>query len=107
MIEDFLDSTFNVIRQTKSKNTDGSETVTETTPYSDIPASIQWQSDDRVYWHHQEQVRLTAKLYTESPLSLVAGDFIEIDSTRHKFMGSFSPVNNGIYWKLQLVEKVE
>ncbi|MFT3882460.1 MAG: hypothetical protein QM703_22760 [Gemmatales bacterium] len=107
MIESFLDSTFAVVRQTKSKNSDGSETVSESYTYSDIPASIQWKSDDRVWWHRQEQVRLTAVIYTETQLTLIAGDLIEIEGTRHKFMGSFTPVNSKQYWKLQLVEKVE
>lgn len=107
MIEDFLDSTFSVVRKAKTKQPDGSEDVTESYVYSDIPASVQWKSDDRVWWHRQEQVRLTANLYTMNQLTLLAGDFIEIEGTRHKFMGQFSPVNSKQYWKLQLVEKVE
>ncbi len=80
MIEAFLDSTFNVVRQTKSKNADGSETVTEAYIYSDVPASIQWKSDERIFWRHQEQLRLTAVIYTQTEMTLLAGDLIEIDA---------------------------
>jgi hypothetical protein len=107
MIDAFLVSTFDVIRQTKSKNTDGSESITESQIYTAVPSSIQWQTDDRVFWHQQEQTRLTAKFYFEQPLVLLPGDFIVIDGVRHKYFGGYSPVNLGWYYTIMTYEKIE